>query len=260
MTQLSVQVQNKLSVAEKVVASARTHGPKVAVVIADLAKDLQGSGTKVTVESVTAIIDFVADGLVAANTQLRNSELRYYTEKADDAPVRADRDRSVIRVNDLLVQLRTSIEGTLGASAVIKYGFGGEIPRTPHKLVNYAENVVQQLNTHPQQVVTSLGASFSTAPAAMAVKAGLDELTALVGDDNREARELEDAQTTRNRAADAWTDVYQGAASTLEGLYRTAGYGELAERVRPTLRKARGEEAGDEANTAPEPTASTEGT
>ncbi len=260
MAEISVQVQNKLSVAEKVVASARTHGPKVAAIIADRAKAIQGPDTKATVAAVEAVILAIADGLVHANTVLRDAETNYFSEKADDAPVRAARDSAVVIVANVLAQLSIAIEGTFGAPALIQYGLAGDIPRTPHKLVSYTGNVVTQLNAHPQQVTNSFGASFDTAIAAAAVKTKLDALTKLVNDDNREARELEEAQTTRNRALDAWSDAYQGAASTLEGLYRTAGYAELAERVRPTQRKLRGDDPGDEPNTPAAPTTEPEGT
>jgi hypothetical protein len=253
MVALSVQVQNKLSVAEKVVASARTHGPMIAAIIAERAKAVQGPATKATVEAVTAVIDAIADNLAHANTDLHDTELNYFAEKADDPPIKVARNLAVTRVANVLVQLRTNIEVTLGAPEAIKYGIVGEVPRTPHKLVTYTKNVVKQLDENPQQVTTPLGASFNTAPAATAVKTQLDELAQLVNDDNREARELEEAQTTRNRAIDAWSDAYQGAASTLEGLYRTAGYAELAERVRPTQRKVRGEDPGDETTAPPGP-------
>jgi hypothetical protein len=68
-------------------------------------------------------------------------------------------------------------------------------------------------------------------------------LDGLIADDDREARELEDAYALRDRAVAAWSDAYQGTASALEGLYRRAGWKELAEKVRPTIRKLRGEES-----------------
>jgi hypothetical protein len=257
MAELSIQVQNKLSVADKVIASARTHGPKIAAIIAERAKAVQGPATKVTVESVTAVIFAITDGVALANTDLREAELNYYGEKADDAPVKARRDLAVVHIANGLAKLRTAIEGTLGAPGTIQYGIVGDIPRTPHKLVTYTKNIVKLLDENPQKVTTSFGASFDTAPAAIAVKTSLDELELAVHDDNREARELEEAQATRNRAIDAWSDAYQGAASILEGFYRTAGYQELAEKVRTTQRKLRGEDPGDDTNTPPTPTEGT---
>jgi len=53
-------------------------------------------------------------------------------------------------------------------------------------------------------------------------------------------------------AAATWSETYQGTASTLEGMYRLVGWRELADRVRPTQRTLRGEDAGAEVEeTAP---------
>jgi hypothetical protein len=57
----------------------------------------------------------------------------------------------------------------------------------------------------------------------------------------------------RDRAVAAWSDAYQGTATALEGFYRCAGWKELAEKVRPTVRKLRGEEAGVDEVETPKP-------
>jgi hypothetical protein len=57
----------------------------------------------------------------------------------------------------------------------------------------------------------------------------------------------------RDRAITAWSDAYQGTATALEGLYRRAGWKELAEKVRPTIRKLRGDDAGADDVETPKP-------
>lgn len=244
--QLSVQVQNQLNVSDKVIAAARTHGPKIAPLLAGQAKAVQGAQTKATAETYEAVFSALADGLAHDTSELRETELAYYAEKADDAPVRAARDAAAADLGSLLSLLRSTIESTLGAPALRTYGLEGEVPRTPNKLLNHAKNVLRQLDSNATMVTTALGTTFDTVPAAKAVKIKIDALAGHIDDDNREARELEDALTRRNRAMDAWTEGYQGTASALEGLFRRAGYKELAERVRPTQRKARGEDTGDD--------------
>jgi hypothetical protein len=251
--QLSVQVQNQLRVSDKVIAAARTHGPKIAPLLAAQAKEVQGVQTKATTEAYEAVFSALADGLAQDANALREAELAYYAEKADDAPVRAARDASATDLGSLLSLLRSTIESTLGAPALRTYGLEGEVPRTPSKLLNHAKNVLQQLASNEKTVTTALGTTFDTIPAAKAIKTKIDALAGHIDDDNREARELEDALTRRNRAMDAWTEGYQGTASALEGLFRRGGYKELADRVRPTQRKARGEdtEDGDAAQAPP---------
>src|SRR4051794_19389800 len=62
-------------------------------------------------------------------------------------------------------------------------------------------------------------------------------------DEGSEARELEKALGARDQAVELWTEVYQGVATALSGLYRLAGRKDLADRVRPTSRTLSGEDA-----------------
>jgi len=131
-----------------------------------------------------------------------------------------------------------------GRSAVSRYGLGSESPRVPAKLLQYGQNVRKLLDEAPTKVTSPLGSSFDTVVASQAVGKACEELAATVEDDDREARELESAMARRDRADATWSEVYQGTASMLEGLYRLAGWKELADKVRPTQRKTRGEDAG----------------
>ncbi len=93
---------------------------------------------------------------------------------------------------------------------------------------------MQLVENTPIQLTSAFGASFDSAAAASSLKAKAMVLDGLIVNDDREARELEDAHALRDRAVAEWSDAYQGTATTLEGLYRRAGRKELAEKVRPT--------------------------
>lgn len=246
MSKLSEQVQNQIRVSEKVVASGRTHAAKIAAELAEQAKKVQGKGTKATAEAFEAVILASADGLAKATADLRENEQILAAEKADDGPVRVARDSATGAVAGLVMLLRSTVEDHLGSAALATYGLGGDTPRVPAKLLNHVQNVVQLLEQNPAKVTSALGTSFDTKTAAQALKAKAAELGGHIKDDDREARELETALANRDRAAAAWSDAYQGTAATLEGLYRQAGWKELAEKVRPTQRKLRGEDAGGE--------------
>ena len=112
---------------------------------------------------------------------------------------------------------------------------------------------MQLVENTPIQLTSAFGASFDSAAAASSLKAKATILDGLVADDDREARELEDAHALRDRAVAEWSDAYQGTATTLEGLYRRAGRKELAEKVRPTVRKLRGEDPGADDIETPQP-------
>ena len=246
MSKVSEQVQNQIRVSDKVVASARTHGVTVAELLAARSQEVQGPLTKATKSSYFAIFEALADGLSQAAAELGKAEEDLAAERADDIPVRASRDAAASALAMLLGLLRRTIEDHMGAAALATYGLSTESPRVPAKLLQYTKTVARLLGEQPAVVVSPLGSTFDTAVAQQSVIKQCSQLEAAVGDDHREARELESALAARDRAAAAWSDAYQGTAATLEGLYRLAGYRDLAEKVRPTQRKLRGEDEGAE--------------
>ena len=104
-------------------------------------------------------------------------------------------------------------------------------------------------NCHVGTVSSPFGSSFDTKTAALALDQKVQDLASHINDDDREARELETALGQRDRAAATRSNSYQGTATALEGLYRQAGFKDLADKVRPTQRKLRGEDAGAELDT-----------
>ncbi|HVK66887.1 MAG TPA: hypothetical protein VM694_20520 [Polyangium sp.] len=250
ISKLSDQVQNQIRVSEKVAASARTHGPAISPFLAAYAKEAQGPDTTATVGAFLAVFGALADGLDRRTAELRETELALAGERADDGPVRATRDQKATALTALLSQLRRAVDDHLGAAALATYGLATESPRVPAKLLQYGTNVARLLGEFPTSVVSSLGTTFDTKLALDVLKTHCKELEAAVADDHREARELEAALAARNRAGAAWSHTYQGTASSLEGLYRLAGYQDLAEKVRPTHRKLRGEEEGPDLDAA----------
>ncbi|MDI1450185.1 hypothetical protein [Polyangium sp. 6x1] len=247
MSKVGEQVQNQIRVSDKVVASARAHGAAVAEILA--------ARSQATKQAYASIFESLADGLARAASELGKAEEDLAAERADDGPVRASRDAAATALATLLGLLRRTIEDHMGAAALATYGLSTESPRVPAKLLQYTKTVARLLGEHPVVVVSPLGSTFNASVAQQSVIKQCNQLEAAVGDDHREARELETALAARDRAAAAWSDVYQGTASTLEGLYRLAGYRDLAEKVRPTQRKIRGEDEGAEiegAEPAPE--------
>jgi hypothetical protein len=187
----------------------------------------------------------LAGSLERSAEALSMRELEYTAEQADDGPIREARDAKVKHAVALLTRLRSTVEDALGPSALRTYGLHQETPRAPRTVLSHLQNVASLLRQKPTSVTTELGSTFETLAAAQALEAVHKELTALIGDEDREERELQDALTKRNRAQEVWSRAYQGVATTLEGLYLLAGWKELADRVRPTQRTLRGEDTGE---------------
>lgn len=252
MSTLVEQLQNRVRVSEKVVASARTHAPKIASILAAQAVDVEGPATPATEGAFKAVIFALANGLEHSTKAMRDAEQAVAAEKADDAPIRTRRDEASGKVADILVRLRSTIEDHLGADGIKTYGLTGETSRVPRKVFEQARSVAHLLEKTPVRLTSPFGSSFDSAIAAAALNTHAMALDVLIADDDREARELENAYALRDRAVAIWSETYQGTASALEGLYRRAGWKELAEKVRPTVRKLRGEEVGVEEGEAPQ--------
>lgn len=245
MSKISQQVQNQVSASGKVAASARTHLAKIAAALADALPPPPPPAVALTAAQWEVALVQLAMHVEGRAELLKTRELEYTAEQADDGPVREARDTKVAEVISLVVKLRSAVDDHMGRNALRTYGLKSETPRAPRTLLGYVQNVVSLLGQAPAAVSSGFG-TFDTAAAANALSAQRAALEALVKDDDREARELEDALTRRNRASADWATAYQGVAAALEGLYRLAGWKELADRVRPTQRTIRGEDAGEE--------------
>jgi pimeloyl-ACP methyl ester carboxylesterase len=214
---------------------------------------VEGSATPATEDAFRAVIFALANGLEHSTKAMRDAEQAVAAEKADDAPIRTKRDEAAGKLADLLIRLRSTIEDHLGADGIKTYGLAGDTSRVPRKVFEQAQNVAQLLEKAPVKLVSAFGASFDSAIAAASLTTHAIALDGLIADDDREARELEHAFAMRDRAVSDWSDMYQGTASALEGLYRRAGWKELAEKVRPTVRKMRGEEVSTDDVETPKP-------
>ncbi|MFT3768041.1 MAG: hypothetical protein QM820_21540 [Minicystis sp.] len=246
MAKLSKQVDNRLIVSGKVVASARTHAAEIAKVLAAKAEEAQGAAKAPPAKHFEATIEAYAATLEHSAATLRSAELTYSAEQADDVAPREKRDKLTADAFGLMVKVRSTVESTMGAAGLKTYGLEGETPRSPRAVASHMGNVVSLMEKQPATVTDELGTTFDTKAAVAVINPKRDALESVLTDVDREARELEDALGKRDRAVEAWIDAYQGVATAFSGMCRLAGRKDLAERVRPTSRTVSGEETGEE--------------
>jgi hypothetical protein len=243
MAKIGKQIENRLTVSGKVAASAQTHRAEVAKSLAAQAKAVQGSKTQATADVFETTIGALQDMVERAAAALKKAELTYAAEQADDVQPRSQRDALAIELNALMARLRSTVEDALGSEALRTYGLEGSTPRSARPLVHHVANVVSLMQKKPATVTTEFGSTFSTEATVTAIQAKGAALEVALKVVDREARELEKAQSDRDQAVELWTEVYQGVATALSGLYRLAGRKDLADRVRPTSRTITGEDA-----------------
>jgi hypothetical protein len=130
----------------------------------------------------------------------------------------------------------------LGNNSLAKYGLAGETPRSPRDAQSHAQTVAQHMQEHPFNVTVE-GVTFDSGAMAATLTTKAKALENALGDMQREEQELVNELGNRQTAITEWTEVHQGVADALTGLFRLAGRKDLAEWVRPTIRTLSGDEA-----------------
>lgn len=235
--------------------AAQTHRAQIADALAARAIAAQGANTLVTKDVAVAFVNFLIDDLKHSTSGLNNAEMVVVDEKADDVGLRDIRDNAMTQLQSGAVRVRSMVFDALGQSGLETYGLAGETPRTTRELVAHAHTVHQLMQSRPFQVSVD-GVTFDSAAMATTLKAKADAVETAFANMQREEQELANALGKRQMAIGDWTDVHQGVADALTGLFRLAGRSDLAERVRPTNRTLSGEDAPDPTlpTESPEPT------
>lgn len=242
MAKLSRQVENQMASAAKVSASARTHAPTVSSALAKVVKDAQGANAPAASVFETLMLSG-ADALDFASKALYSAELKLAHERSDDVQPRQARDEQQAELVQILAQVKGFVELALDEKGLKTYGLNEDIPRnTARATLNFASKVAHLMDEYPQVKTTAIGITMDTAVLAQMLKAKAAVLAPLVETMDTEARELDEALAERNRSSAQWSDTYQGVATMLMGLYRMAGYKDLADKVKPTIRAAQGNE------------------
>lgn len=197
----------------------------------------------VTFEKATATVADSISGIVrmmtAINAKLEKAENDYASEQADDPPARKKRDDA----NADLAQRWTEVKGHLarrfGETTPREFGLEGELPSTPDALAKQTANAIKLLRAKPRTHTSKLG-EFTTAGAADHLEEAQLALSNALAGVTAESKQLQDALGIRDTTTAEWTNVYQSCATLLEGYLRLGGRTDLADRVRPTVRRASG--------------------
>lgn len=190
-------------------------------------------------QTINASIDGIARMMAAANARLEKAESDYASEQADDPPIRKKRDDVAAELGQRWSDVKNQVARRLGPAAPREYGLEGDLPDNPDTLAKQTANAVKLLRAKPKTHSSRLG-DFTTAGAADHLEESQTALAAALTSVTTETKELQDALGRRDAAATDWTNVYQACATLLEGYLRLGGRTDLADRVRPTVRRASG--------------------
>lgn len=231
-------VSNRVRNGQEVVASARTHRDAIAEALAERVSGWSAPQAATTIRAL-------ADHLEMHNRTLEEREDVYVAEQADDPMLREQRDEALSTLKSLVTRARSRIADALGATGLQRYGLDGSLPRSPSDVASHVASAINLLRRDVTEIDDGLGGRLTTTKLADRLSAALTPLIDTLSRLRVEAREHEGALTARDRALADWTDAYQGVASSLSGLYQLAGRRDLAERIRPTERRASGRETSE---------------
>lgn len=236
--QMSKAVKNRYDSGEYVASSARANAA-----IGDGIESRFGLGGGMVAGFARRLFGWLTGVLAAAGARMKEAELAYVAELADDVEPRRRRDERATTAWELMASARSRIEAVLGDDGLRRYGLWEPVPQVPGDLSHRMTTTVDLLERHPVRVDDPFGAPLDSAAVVARLKASKTDLDGALATVLDEERERQDALAARDRAIQDWSRTYQGVASILTGLFVLAGRDDLGERLRPTARRAAGLDA-----------------
>jgi hypothetical protein len=230
---VSKLVATCLATTREVVSSIELHGP---IVAGPLKTELQKfSPVEINVDSIFSSLSSYFNG-VARN--LQDADIALAQEVADDPKCRENRDNGSSQLNKTIGRIKS----ILPEETLVSLGLGGTIPTVPDALINYGRKIAGLISENPGVFETpetnGIVVKIDATSTLDNLNKGINNLVTALDDVKREEREYQAALEHRDAKLQDWRNAYVATASVLAGFYQLAGRTDLADRIRPTIRKA----------------------
>lgn len=237
MAELSQTASNLKQIAGTVTSALRTHAPRVS---AKLIERVYGGSppTNLTIEQF--VLD-MADHLDGSSDHFAQAATRVLKEVAEDKQASSTVQVALGESRSELISQRAYIEGAHGAGAAAKLGYAGETPEEPESLIEAMRTIEEKLRT--QELPGPLPGRQPVARTGLAdiLAERRGKLEQAIGENRTEDRQTQAARSDRERERLDWDLDYPGVANIGVGLFLLAGEEQLAEMVRPTARRRKGQ-------------------
>ncbi len=237
MGEITKLVANRQSNAHVVTTALQVHARAAAGAIT-AALFPQGAPPKSL--SVEGLIDALGAALAHHAEAIGAADRALADELGDDQPYRDARDAARAEVRGALTDCQSSVSGAYGASVVHAYALDGALPVADNLLLQQAKVVHTALAKGAPKAPAKKGRKLDFAVLAEDLQVHIAALEAALKNVKREEREAEQALAKRDAAVAAFEPVYTGVADIAAGLLELAGQGDLASRVKPTVRRRAG--------------------
>ncbi|HZF53798.1 MAG TPA: hypothetical protein VE093_34375 [Polyangiaceae bacterium] len=243
----SKQVVDRQKSAQAVIAAGETNASLIA---AELEKLLTPHLRKTEkIPDVDLLIDLVARYLGTSTDAMIAADEKNLLELAGDDAARNDRDEAAAALYAAVGDLREWVTALFGTAALRALGFSGPTPQEPVALSRFAGEVISALTSPKLPKPKRPGVKWDPADTVAELKAARETLD-LAGV-APEAREAQGTLAAKNTAIAEYDERFARTAGFYAGLFRLAGQADLADRVRPSPRRAGQIEDADEPLSGP---------
>lgn len=170
-------------------------------------------------------------------------------ELADDGQYLDAREEARDSLLSLLVDLVNLMQVLFGPRGPESVGIDGRIGRQPKEVLRQARVTAPLVKGKAPQNPTHAKVKWDGIAEAAELVSAADALDHALKQVSREERERDVTQLEKDEAIAAYDDAFTRGANLLEAIFRLAGEGALADRVRPSLRRP-GRLRSDEENAA----------
>ena len=246
---VSKMVVDKRKSSEAVQAASSTHEDTIVAGIAEILDEEAAQAAAVLLRKARSRLGVVTHGMMLSDSE-------HIKELADDGASFQLRDTAFNTLYTEMCNLRESGNTVYGADYLQRLGFKGATPRDPVALEQLAgvvkDKLASEVPPSPLMRGFSLDIKAWLEPLETKRSALADALSAVAV----EKREAEGTLVKKNQAIEQYDRGFSLTASLLSILLKTTGEDELADRVRPSARRA-GQTVAFETETEPEPTGET---
>jgi hypothetical protein len=255
---MAKQVTDREHSAASVAAAAETHAERVSTAFSKrFGKYLR---KKETMPDVGFALTLVARALHETTATLVDASQKHDAELADDAAPREARDAATAELIALIVGIRATVDNVYGTAGIKGLGLDGRTPTDAKAILEHARKLLGRLEDPKLKWPKPVQDGVKIHPDVWVnkLKAPAARLEAARKDVVREEREAQATGDAKAKALAAHDELFGTGSAFISAALSLVGEQELADRTRPSARRAGttaaeedGAEAGDETGADP---------
>lgn len=218
-----------------VLQSTREHLPTVS---ASLAEQFPRPVRPALAAAVTLIVGLFLDRLKAATDEMVLADEANARELGDDAALREARDAPAMQLREGLIDLRGVLITYFSSRVLPAFGIAKDTPTDPVVLSRAGAAALAHLRAFVPPKARLKSMRFDPQEWIEILEKPLADLTASLEEVAKDARQNQLTLTEKNRAIEAYDNIFKLTANLLVAVFSAAGRQDLADRVRPSTRRA----------------------